>query len=264
MIPKVIHYCWFGGNEKSKLVQDCIASWERYCPDWEIVEWNEGNFNVRENTFMSEAYDAGKWAFVSDVARLVVVHQHGGVYLDTDVELLAPINSLCNNGAFFAFETERQINSGQGFGAEKGHRAVKAMLQTYEGKHFIRNGKLDLRPCPYFNTEELLRIYPTIKRDGTSQTVEDVALLSCGTYAKYAIHHGAASWGDDPKIEIHPPKQYNNTPLKRALKNPKCFTFVERYLGKRALNVYTFVAYDLVEYGPMHFIRRLVRKLLHR
>lgn len=264
VIPKVIHYCWFGGNQKSKLVEDCIASWRKHCPEWKIIEWNETNFDVHSNVFMSEAYNAKKWAFVSDVARLQVVLQHGGVYLDTDVELLASLDDLCENGAFFAFETERQVNTGTGFGAEKGHRAVKAMLRTYEDRHFLIRGKPDQRPCPSFNTEELVRDYPTIRRDGTTQTVEDVLLLSCGEYAKRAIHHGAASWGDNPKTEIQPLKQYNDTPIKRAMKNPKCFAFVERYLGKRMLKVYSFIAYDLVEYGPLHFIKRFFRKLVHK
>ena len=85
MIPKVIHYCWFGGNPKNEVIEKCIDSWKRYCPDYKIIEWNESNYNIVKHPFMKKAYDAKKWAFVSDYARVDILNQYGGVYLDTDV-----------------------------------------------------------------------------------------------------------------------------------------------------------------------------------
>ena len=95
MIPKVIHYCWFGGNPKPKLAEKCIKSWKKYCPDYEIIEWNEDNFDISAAPlYVRQAYEAKKWAFVTDYVRLEVVYNHGGVYLDTDVELLKSLDSL--------------------------------------------------------------------------------------------------------------------------------------------------------------------------
>ena len=88
-IPKVIHYCWFGGNPKSEIILKCISSWKKFCPEYQIVEWNEQNFDVNAIPFMRDAYRAKKWAFVSDVARLKILYEHGGIYMDTDVELLS-------------------------------------------------------------------------------------------------------------------------------------------------------------------------------
>ena len=88
MIPKVIHYCWFGHSPKPALFQRCIASWKKYCPDYEIIEWNEDNFDISQNDYAREAYEEKKWAFVTDYARLWIVYNHGGIYLDTDVEII--------------------------------------------------------------------------------------------------------------------------------------------------------------------------------
>ena len=93
MIPKIIHYCWFGRNSKSKIILKCIESWRKFMPDYEIIEWNEDNFNVKQNEYVKSAYNNKKWAFVSDYARMKVLYQYGGIYFDTDVELLKPIPS---------------------------------------------------------------------------------------------------------------------------------------------------------------------------
>ena len=106
MIPKKIHYFWFGGNEKPKSVVKCIDSWKKYCPDYEINEWNETNFDVHCMPFVEQAYEAKKYAFVSDVARLIVVYEQGGIYMDTDVEVLKPLDDLLDNYAYMSFENE--------------------------------------------------------------------------------------------------------------------------------------------------------------
>ena len=94
MIPKIIHYCWFGRNPLTKMAKKCIASWRKYCPDYEIIEWNEDNFDIDYCPYVREAYDAKKWAFVSDVARLYALVKMGGIYMDTDVDLHSL--RLCN------------------------------------------------------------------------------------------------------------------------------------------------------------------------
>jgi len=132
MIPKKIHYCWFGRNPKPKLAEKCIASWKKYCPDYEIIEWNEDNFDINMNVYTRYCYENKKWAYLSDFARLYVVAENGGVYFDTDVELLKNPDELLKLEAFYGFETEKCINTGLGFGAEKNHPTVMAMVEEYE------------------------------------------------------------------------------------------------------------------------------------
>ena len=111
MIPKKIHYCWFGRGEKPKLAQKCIASWRKCCPDYEIIEWNEDNFDVNRNGYTRYCYANKKWAFLSDYVRLAVVLEHGGIYFDTDVELLKSPVPLMQHEAFFGFENEKSSYS---------------------------------------------------------------------------------------------------------------------------------------------------------
>ena len=259
MIPKIIHYCWFGGNLKPELIERCIASWRKYCPEWEIIEWNESNWNVSQYEFAKEAYQAKMWAFVSDVARLDVVFRHGGVYLDTDIELLKPLDGLLNDSAFFSLESGRMINTGLGFGAEKGAKAVGAMLQYYDGKHFIENGKRIAPPCPAWNTEALVNAYPDIKRNGSEQIVNGVHLLSCPAFSKYAINHSTGNW-DGKGIKSEEKRAFKSTRLKMFLRDPKKFEIARRYFGKTGESLYTFVAYDLTERGVAFFIKRAFKR----
>ena len=168
MIPKVIHYCWFGHNPKSELMLRCIASWKKYCPDYEIIEWNEENFEISQNDYAREAYEEKKWAFVTDYARLWIIYNHGGIYLDTDVEVIKAFDDLLVDPAFFGFEDERSVATGLGFGAEKGNPVVKAMLRDYEGIHFRNpNGSFDKLPCPVRNTKSIAHLISEQRKPGT-------------------------------------------------------------------------------------------------
>lgn len=259
MIPKIIHYCWFGGNPKSEIIEKCIQSWRQHCPDWEIKEWNETNFDIASMPYTQEAYELKKWAFVSDVARLYAVYEEGGIYLDTDVELLQGIDEILSYDAVFAFETELNINTGMGFAAQAHHSAVGKMLECYRDLHFLKNnGKPDLLPCPKRNTDALKLCYSDFKQTGTTQVIGGVCVLGGGEYAKYAKHHGAMSWLDGKPIKK---KAYKDTRLKRFLRKPEKFTWVEKKLGKKALSLYTFLSYDLLDMGPWFYIKRkLTRK----
>ena len=104
MIPKVIHYCWFGHHPLSPLAKKCMKSWKRYFPDYEIKEWNEGNFDLSYCDYVREAYEAKKWAFVSDYARLKIVYEQGGIYMDVDVELIKPLDELTERDGYMGFE----------------------------------------------------------------------------------------------------------------------------------------------------------------
>lgn len=155
MIPKKIHYCWFGGNEKSKLAKKCINSWKKYCPDYEIIEWNESNFDVTKNDYLKFCYENKKWAFLSDLARLMIIYSEGGIYFDTDVEMIKNIDFLLEYKAFFGFENRKNIATGLGFGAIAHHSVVKTMIDQYEYLQRDKNKQYTLLKCPQLNTRAL-------------------------------------------------------------------------------------------------------------
>ena len=130
MIPKKIHYIWFGKGEKNERVKHCIESWKKYLPDYEIIEWNEDNFDINYNDFTKSAYENKKWAFVSDVARLWVLYNEGGIYMDTDVEVYKPLDEFLNNEGFTGFEDVHYPVTAT-LGAVKGNPVIKMMLDYY-------------------------------------------------------------------------------------------------------------------------------------
>lgn len=175
MIPKVIHYCWFGRGELPELAKKCIASWEKYCPDYEIVRWDEDHFDVTAAPYTKFCYEQKKYAFLSDYVRLAVVKENGGVYLDTDVELVKPLDGMLEYAAFFGFENKDYVATGLGFGAEAGHPAVAAMLEQYDELVPDEAGAFELRACPALNTAALLPF--GLVRDGSRQTVCGAEIL---------------------------------------------------------------------------------------
>lgn len=206
-IPKVIHYCWFGKGEMPKLAKKCIKSWKKYCPDYKIICHNEDNFDLTQNRYLNEAYKAGKWAFVSDYARLKIIYDNGGIYLDTDVELIKPIDDLLLNKGFMGFDEKGIVATGLGFGAEKGNKIVLEFLKDYDNIPFVLpDGSYDLTPCPDRNTVALTRLGMDI--NNTNQTFMDITFLPdeylCPmnyytgkktiTENTYSIHHYSASW----------------------------------------------------------------------
>lgn len=143
MIPKIIHYCWFGGQPLPKLSRKCIASWKRYFPDYEIKEWNESNFDVHSIPYTSEAYERKKYAFVSDYARFYILYREGGIYFDTDVEVICPFDEILQRGAFMGMENNVGVNSGLGLAAETGNTLYKEIINHYTTLHFIdSNGNI--------------------------------------------------------------------------------------------------------------------------
>ena len=177
MIPKIIHYCWFGGKPLPKLAQKCKKSWEKFFPDYEIKEWNETNYNVNAVPYTKYCYEHQLWAYLSDYVRLDVVEQEGGLYFDTDVEVVRrPDGLLQSCNAYFGWETLEYLNTGLGFAAEPHHPAVKAMLKMYES--LVANGKYmyeKMQGCPQLNTLALVSL--GLKQDGTKQSVCDAIIL---------------------------------------------------------------------------------------
>lgn len=178
MIPKIIHYCWFGRNSKPALAEKCIQSWKRNCPDYAVIEWNEDNFDISScPLYVRQAYEAKKWAFVTDYVRLKVVYDNGGIYMDTDVELKKRLDSLLCHKAYFGFEDGICINTGLGFGGIAGHPILKEIMDDYEGIPFLlADGSFDKETCPSRNTKVLLR--HGLRQDDSKQILdEDVLIL---------------------------------------------------------------------------------------
>ena len=203
MIPKTVHYCWFGRGEKPKLARKCIASWKKFCPDYEIIEWNEDNFDVAMNGYTKMCYEEKKYAFLSDYARLVIVAAHGGLYFDTDVELVKSPDELLSKDAFFGFENEAYVNTGLGFGSVSHGSVVEAMLAEYDTLLDGKNGTIG---CPKLNTKALVKL--GLVQNGLEQKVQDAVIYPPVFFNPYdsatgelnrtretiSIHWYAASW----------------------------------------------------------------------
>ena len=206
-IPKIIHYCWFGKNPLPELAQKCIASWRKFLPDYEIKEWNEDNYDVRKIPYISQAYDVKKYAFVSDYARFDILYQHGGLYFDTDVEVIKPLDEILKRGAFAGVESAGALNAGLGLASPAASPIYKEILDSYRNCSFIKDdGSMDL-------TTVVTRVSDIFKKHGFTdknevQKVEDITVYpseyfcpvnpSTGelkiTENTCTIHHYAATW----------------------------------------------------------------------
>ncbi len=207
-IPKIIHYCWFGKNKMPKLNLKCIESWRNILPDFELKLWNEDNFDININRFVKEAYEMKKWAFVTDYVRLYVLFNYGGIYMDTDVEVLKRLDRFLIHSAFTGFESDKYIPTGI-MGAEKGNKWIGYLLDYYEDKKFILRNGLNTAPNTVIITELSKKL--GLKTDNKYQILKyDVhiypseffcpmafdSLQKDITYNTYTIHHFSGSWLD--------------------------------------------------------------------
>lgn len=230
-IPKVIHYCWFGGNELSESAMKCIDSWKKYCPDYEIIEWNESNFDINISLYTREAYKEKKWAFVSDYARFWILYNFGGIYLDTDVELIKPIDDIVDSGPFFGYElthnlllklndnatfSESSVAPGLGMASYPNHPFYNEILDYYNSKSFYKkDGNIDMLNVVQITTSLLSRkgklnvgkitkidditIYPPEFFCPKDYFTEEILI----TNNTRSIHHYSATWkGKNEKNEL--------------------------------------------------------------
>lgn len=217
-IPKIIHYCWFGRNPLPPLAIKCIESWKKYLPDYEIKEWNEDNFDVNIIPYTAEAYKAKKYAFVSDYARFWILYKYGGLYFDTDVEVIRPMDEIIQRGAFMGFEMDSKdnkcgtVNPGLGLGTLPKTNLYAELLKMYDGVHFIiGDGSLNQKTIVEYTTEVLISKGLEIKRG--IQFVEGVFIYPSEYFCPRdivtkrmhitdntrTIHHYAGSWCDYKK-----------------------------------------------------------------
>lgn len=188
-IPKKIHYFWFGGKEISEKCKRYIETWKRFCPDYDIVRWDESNYDITKNQYMYEAYSVGKYGFVPDYARLDIIYNHGGIYLDTDIELCKNLDNLLCDNSFFSVDFEGCVNTGSGFGAIQYNPIISDMMRAYENEHFIdKDGNMNLKPCHHYQN-------PILKKAGfvitqRYQKIDGNVLYPCEVLAPISTYSG--------------------------------------------------------------------------
>lgn len=183
-IPKKLHYMWLGGNPIPEHIQKCIDSWKLFCPDYEIIEWNESNYDVAKNRYMKEAYDAKAYGFVPDYARLDILYRHGGIYLDTDVELVRNLDSMLNQNCFCCLEKWQDISFGGMSGAVAGHPTIKRFMDAREELCFINDdGTQNRNTCGFYDTQTALSL--GYKICGRTQNVADMNIFAFDYFLPY-------------------------------------------------------------------------------
>ena len=261
-IPKIIHYCWYGKSEKPEIFYKCLESWKRFMPDWEIIEWNESNTKWCNNSFLSDAYNNQKWAFISDVVRLQVVYEYGGIYLDTDVELYKSLEYLTQYKMFMFFQNHNQLNTGLGFGAQKNNLLIKKMLDDYSTISFSIK-QLNELACPFRNTDVVQREFSKIVLNNTTQNIQGNVFICFEEYCAIAHHYGEFSWKNDDQAAAlkYSKKNMKFWRLRKRLRNPSIFLFFEKYNLIFISKFYRFCVYDLIDYGCLYWIVRFIQKL---
>ena len=264
MIPKIIHYCWVGNAPKPKSVLYCIESWKKFCPDYEIKEWNESNYDFSKNHYMKQAYDAKKWGFVPDYARLDIIYQYGGIYLDTDVELVKSFDELLDQDAFMGFENtgdgEYFVNCGQGFGAVPKHEIIKAARDLYDNLEFINfDGTLNMLASPHYTTQTLCQF--GLEQKDKEQKLPNMMIYRSDvlcpknfrtgklnvTDKTVSIHHFTASWLDDQ--------------IKKEMEHQQ---LLERYFGIKLAKNILLIESVWKKYAGIKLITKLPKRIIYK
>ncbi len=239
MIPKTIHYCWFGGNPLPEDALKCIASWKKFCPDYEIVEWNESNTDLESCDYVKEAYQAKKWAFVSDFVRFQVLYDNGGVYFDTDVELLKPIDPIIEKGPFMGIESfpgdyvgndsTMVVAPGLGIAADRGNQFYREILDYYRSVHFIDgNGVMNMDTVGMHVTGLLLN--QGLKTENSFQTVRGINIYPKEFFNPMNANSGRVELTENT-VSIH---HYAGTWVSGKTKiRDKGFQFIYRVFGEK-------------------------------
>ncbi len=224
MIPKIIHYCWFGTKSIPQSVSDCIDSWRKHHPDYELMLWNESNIDIEGCAYAIEAKEAQKWAFLSDYVRIDKLNEYGGIYFDTDVEVVKSLDPLRSNSAFIGFESPQYLGTCV-IGATANHPMLKLILQGYKAKHFkLEDGKFDYTTNVNFITNMLIKHYKLVP-NGLYQNLADGLHVLPSVYFSpisfqtglcnetcdtYSIHHFSGSWLDPETKRLFAVKQLIN------------------------------------------------------
>ncbi|WP_434565301.1 glycosyltransferase [Thermoanaerobacterium thermosaccharolyticum] len=238
MIPKKIHYCWFGRGNMPELAVQCINSWKRYLSDYELILWNEDNFDININDYVREAYEKKKYAFVTDYVRLYTLYHYGGIYMDTDVEILKSLDKFRVHRAFTGCQEEKMCVTGL-IGAEKNHPWIKRLLDYYDNKKFIlKNGKIDKTPNTAIITQITIDFYGWVPKNEHQVLEDDIHIYPADffcakdwrtgsifvTEQTYAIHHFAGSWITDEERKI-------------SMRKEKIKKYITKFIGEKGFDV---------------------------
>lgn len=226
MIPKIIHYCWFGGKKKPMSVIKMINSWKKYCPDYEIKEWNESNFDININRYVKDAYECGKWAFVSDVARLYALYTEGGIYMDTDVEVVRPLDNLLDNNVFLGFEGTEWVGTNM-IGATNENSFIKEFLDLYKSEKFINNDNTLNTTTNVERLTDLLKNRYGVLLNGTEQKLNGIHLYTSDYFCPYDYINGKLSLSNNT-YSIH---WYSQSWIKRGCFKRRISQLYHRFCG---------------------------------
>lgn len=222
MIPKIIHYCWFGRNPLPKSAEKCIESWKLFFPDFEIKEWNEDNFDINIIPYTREAYNAKKYAFVSDFARFWILHNEGGLYFDTDVEVIRDMHPIVAEGPFMGFELnpinklnkKMRVNPGLGLGVDAGHHLYKEMIDLYSNMHWVsyKDANKEMPTVVEYTTSMLIN--KGLKEINLQQTIEGIHIYLEDVFCPISIADGKLRITDNT-CTIHWFDQSWQSPLRK-------------------------------------------------
>lgn len=232
-IPKTIHYCWFGGKELPDFLKECMESWMKYCPDYELVRWDENTFDVSKYEYTRQAAEHSRWGFVTDVARLDILYQYGGIYMDTDVKLLKPLDNLLYQKGFVGVEQWGNINSGGGIGAIPHHKMIQEMLDYRLKFSFVMSdGSFNIETNGLYETAPFIR--HGMRIDNTLQIINDMTVYPSSVFHPYdymsceekvrdntfSIHYFYGGWmqESDRKNREKTQKKYKNVIMQAMCK----------------------------------------------
>ncbi|KQT18152.1 glycosyl transferase [Chryseobacterium sp. Leaf404] len=256
MIPKKIHYCWFGGKEKDELAEHCLATWKKIHPDFEIIEWNESNAPLKDNNYVKEAFEQEKWAFVSDYVRSKVMLEHGGIYMDTDMVLKLPLDEFLNEKAVCGFEV-KGVPYSAFWMAEPQHQLSKDFVAYYDSQDgFVERINTDIF------SEMLEEKYGADRHSDTIQHLKHGVTLYPSVYfsqdlpKNYVSHHFNGSWFGGDEENTHKKMVNVYGLLERLVTEPCVKTAVESIITKHKI----IDINDILDLLPRDEIEEYLRK----
>lgn len=242
MIPKIIHYCWFGRGEMPMLMKKCIKSWSKYCKGWKVILWNEDTFDVNSTLWTKQAYEAKKYAFVTDYVRLKALYEQGGVYMDADVELVQPIDRFLQHEAFSGFESAITVPTGI-IAAQAGQKVIKGWLDYYKDRPYLIDGKPNMDPNVSFMTADLKE--RGLRMDDSLQNVDGMVIYPQTYFCPLSIVE------IEKKITAHTHAIHHFTSTWRTEKAKKDFARVKRHQRK------WYKAWIWLRYLPNRIVRKI-------
>lgn len=255
MIPKTIHYCWFGKGVKSSRIRSCIASWKKILPGYELKEWNESNFDVNFNSYVQEAYCVKKWAYVSDVARLYALYQEGGIYLDTDVEVIRPLDEFLHLHAFIGRESANGSGTGV-IGSIAGGRFVKEMLDDYHNRHFVLpDGSLNYKTNVEYMDDRMKRLGMKIQ-DAEFAIPNYVKVFKQEVFCPKSWQTGVFNVTENTHAIHHFTTTYNPPWRTRRI---RILNWIRGYCGERVWRIA-----DLLWMNPFKSIKRIISYVVRK